>query len=62
MKISKISELVYLFIFFITSTDYLFGTNDEPNRKNILLFFTFVSLFMFLFRRYFRKKFQKRTK
>ena len=62
MKIRKISEIVYLLIFIIASTDYCFGSNDEPNRKNILLIFALVSLFMFFFRRFYRKKFEKRNK
>ena len=62
MKIRKISEIVYLVIFFIASTDYLFGTQDDSSRKNILLIFAILSLFMFFFRRYYRKKFQNRNK
>ncbi len=62
MKIRKISEIVYLLIFIIASTDYFFGSNDQSNRKNILLIFAFVSLFMFFFRRFYRKKFEKRNK
>lgn len=57
----KISEIAYLLIFFIASFDYFLCPNDESNRKNILLIFALVSLFMFFFRRYFRKKFQKRN-
>ena len=60
MKIRKISEIVYLLIFFIASIDYFFGLNDQYNRKNILLIFALVSLFMFFFRRYYRKKFEKK--
>jgi len=62
MKIRKISEIVYLLIFIIASIDYFFGSNDEPNRKNILLIFALVSLFMFFFRRFYRKKIEKRNK
>ena len=52
--IRRISEIAYLIIFFVASTDYLFGENDET-RKTILLIFSFISLFMFLFRRFYRK-------
>ena len=62
MKIRKISEIVYLLIFIIASTDYFFGLNDQSNRKNILLIFALVSLFMFFFRRFYRKKIEKRNK
>jgi len=62
MKIRKISEIVYLLIFIIASIDYFFGSNDQTNRKNILLIFALVSLFMFFFRRSYRKKFEKRNK
>ncbi len=62
MKIRKISEIFYLLIFIIASIDYFFGSNDQSNRKNILLIFALVSLFMFFFRRFYRKKFEKRNK
>ena len=39
MKIRKISEIFYLLIFIIASIDYFFGSNDQSNRKNILLIF-----------------------
>tara|TARA_Y100000816_G_C25777865_1_gene408072 strand:- start:133 stop:324 length:192 start_codon:yes stop_codon:yes gene_type:complete len=60
MKIRKIFEKVYLLIFFIASLEYFFGDDQDPERKNILLIFALVSLFMFFFRRYFRKKFENR--
>tara|TARA_B100001093_G_scaffold142466_1_gene134950 strand:+ start:3603 stop:3785 length:183 start_codon:yes stop_codon:yes gene_type:complete len=59
--IRRISEIAYLIIFFVASTDYLFGENDETS-KTILLIFSFISLSMFLFRRFYRKKFEKRKK
>ena len=62
MKIRKISEVAYLVIFIIASYEYLFGTNIDQDRKNILLVFAVVSVFMFFFRRYFRKKFESRKK
>tara|TARA_B100001057_G_scaffold155067_1_gene155251 strand:- start:7671 stop:7862 length:192 start_codon:yes stop_codon:yes gene_type:complete len=60
VKIRKISEKAYIVIFFIASYEYFFGDSDDIQRKNILLIFAIVSLFMFFFRRYFRKKFEKR--
>ena len=60
MKIRKIFEKVYLLIFLIASFEYFFGDDQDPERKNILLIFALVSLFMFFFRRYFRKKFENR--
>ena len=62
MKIRKISEIAYLVIFIIASYEYLFGTNIDQDKKNILLVFAVVSVFMFFFRRYFRKKFESRKK
>ena len=62
MKIRKISEVAYLVIFIIASYEYLFGTNIDQDRKNILLVFAVVSVFMFFFRRYFIKKFESRKK
>ncbi|MFL2639688.1 MAG: hypothetical protein ACJ0OB_05650 [Flavobacteriaceae bacterium] len=61
MKIRRISEIFYLIIFFIASIDYFFGENDD-GKKKILLMFSLVSLFMFLFRRFYRKKFDNRNK
>jgi len=61
MRIRKISEFIYLIISIIATFDYIFGNNIDE-RKNILLFFAIISLGMFFFRRYYRKKFQNRTK
>jgi|TARA_B100000780_G_scaffold212755_1_gene152398 hypothetical protein len=61
MKIRKISEFIYLIISVIATLDYIFGNNIDE-RKNILLLFAVISLGMFFFRRYYRKKFQNRTK
>jgi len=61
MKIRRISEIIYFIIFLIATTDYLFGDNDD-GKKKILLMFSLVSLFMFLFRRFYRKKFDNRNK
>ncbi|KRO88093.1 MAG: hypothetical protein O3C01_07060 [Bacteroidetes bacterium] len=61
MKIRKISEYIYLIISIIATLDYLFGNNIDQ-RKNILLLFAIISLGMFFFRRYYRKKIQNRIK
>ena len=61
MRIKKISEFIYLIISIIATIDYIFGNNIDE-RKNILLFFAIISLGMFFFRRYYRIKFQNRSK
>ena len=61
MRIKKISEFIYLIISIISTFDYIFGNNIDE-RKNILLFFAIISLGMFFFRRYYRIKFQNRSK
>ncbi len=61
MRIKKISEFIYLIISIIATFDYIFGNNIDE-RKNILLFFAIISLGMFFFRRYYRIKFQNRSK
>lgn len=61
MRIRKISEFIYLIISIIATFDYIFGNNSDE-RKNILLFFAIISLGMFFFRRYYRIKFQNRSK
>ena len=61
MRIKKISEFMYLIISIIATFDYIFGNNIDK-RKNILLIFAIISLGMFFFRRYYRIKFQNRSK
>jgi len=61
MRIRKISEFIYLIISIIATFDYIFGNNIDE-RKNILLIFAIISLGMFFFRRYYRIKFQNRSK
>ena len=61
MRIKKIFEFIYLIISIIATFDYIFGNNIDE-RKNILLIFAFISLGMFFFRRYYRIKFQNRSK
>ena len=61
MKYPPIFDYLYLFIaVFIFCDMVLFKESFSENE--ILIFFGFMSLFMFFFRRYFRNKFDKRNK
>ncbi|XLS28686.1 DUF6526 family protein [Flavobacteriaceae bacterium M23B6Z8] len=60
MRFFKIFEIVYLVIAVISIYEVI--TNWEINRSRAYIFVVFavVSIFMFFFRRHYRKKFQQR--
>jgi len=59
MKYPPIFDYIYLFIaVFIFSDILIFKSSVSENQ--ILLFFGILSLFMFFFRRHYRKKFNNR--
>jgi hypothetical protein len=59
-KLIQIFEFVYLVISMVLFTDYFleFSGNDT----NLVLIFAFISFGIFLFRRYYRIKFNNRKK
>ena len=61
-KIYSLFEYFYLLIavFFIFET--INNWTEHPNRAYLFLFFVAVSIFMFFFRRKFRKKMEERNK
>jgi len=61
MKFFKYFEFAYLFIaaFFLFETVRIW--NSERNRAYLFLFFVVIAIFMFFFKRRFRKKFEKRN-
>lgn len=60
MKYFRIFEIVYLIIAVLASIETYREWNTNRQSAYIFLFFAVLSLFMFLFRRHYRKKFQSR--
>ncbi len=60
MKLLKISEIVYLVIAIISIKVIITEWNLDRTRAYIFLGFAVVSIFMFIFRRHYRKKFEAR--
>ena len=61
MKYYKISEFLYLVIGAVILVDLVFFKNSIIDNLH-LLFFSILSFSMYLFRRYYRIKFNKRNK
>ena len=62
MKYYKISEFIYFSIFCISFYQTFSIWNLDRERAYIFLLFGIISLGMFFFRRYYRKKFSNRKK
>jgi O-antigen ligase len=62
MKYFKIFEIAYLVIAIVSLYEVVVAWNEERNRAYMFLFFALFSLFMFFFRRNYRKKFENRNK
>nr|WP_224491610.1 DUF6526 family protein [Robertkochia marina] len=62
MKYFKIFEVAYLVIAVVSIYEVVMEWNNERNRAYLFLFFAVFSLFMFFFRRRYRKKFENRNK
>lgn len=62
MKSYRISEIIYWIIALIATYEAFSLWNINPTKAYMFLGFAAVSIFMALFRRYFRKKFEKRDK
>ncbi len=60
MKYHKFSEIIYAIIALIATYKTYTEWNIDRNRAYLFLGFAILSLFMFFFRRHFRKKFEKR--
>ena len=61
MKKYLISEILYWVIAFISIHEAFVKWNSEPSRAILFLGFAGVSIFMAIFRRHYRKKFDKRS-
>ena len=62
MKYFKLFEIAYLVIAVVSVYEVVVEWNADRSRAYLFLFFAVVSLFMFFFRRGFRKKFENRNK
>lgn len=60
MKFFKLFEIAYLVIAVISIYEVVANWNTERDRSYIFMVFAVISVFMFFFRRYYRKKFQRR--
>ncbi len=60
IKILKYTEYIYLIIAIIAAYELWQFWNVDRNRAYLFLFFAVVSLGMFLFRRRYRKRFERR--
>ncbi len=62
MKFSKFFEIAYLAVavFFLYETVRIWDT--ERSRAYVFIFLSVIAIFMFFFRRHFRKKYNNRNK
>ena len=62
MKYYKISEWIYLIISIISLIETISLWNIDREKSYFFLVFAILSISMYLFRRFYRKKFNKRDK
>lgn len=61
-KLWKFFEYGYLVIAIFFGVETILKWNIDRNRAYILLFFTILAIFMYFFRKHYRKKFENRNK
>lgn len=61
-KIYKIFEYAYLVMFFLSVFAVITSWNTDKDRAYLFIFFGVVALFMYFFKRNFRKRLEKRQK
>ncbi len=59
-KVYKIFEYAYLVMFVLSVVAVATSWNSDKDRAYLFLFFSVVSIFMYFFKRNFRKKMEKR--
>jgi hypothetical protein len=59
-KVYKIFEYAYLVMFFLSVFAVMSSWNSDKDRAHLFMFFGAVALFMYFFKRNFRKKLEKR--
>ncbi|MEK9613215.1 MAG: hypothetical protein VW080_04735 [Flavobacteriaceae bacterium] len=62
MKSYRISEILYWVIALISSYEAIMLWGSNPSRAYLFVGFAALSIFMALFRRHYRKKFNQRSK
>ncbi|MGS2764029.1 hypothetical protein [Sinomicrobium sp. M5D2P9] len=62
MKFFRISEIIYLVVAVLSVIETVRRWNTDRNMAYVFSIFAVVSVFMFLFRRHYRKKFEQRRK
>ncbi|MCB0374947.1 MAG: hypothetical protein KDD04_03415 [Sinomicrobium sp.] len=60
MKYFRLFEIVYLVIAVLSVIETYREWNTDRSRAYIFLFFAVIAIFMFFFRKHYRKKFQSR--
>lgn len=61
-KIYKIFEYAYLVMFFLSVFAVITSWNTDKDRAYLFMFFGVVAIFMYFFKRNFRKRLEKRQK
>lgn len=61
-KLSRFIEFIYIIAAIFFAYEAINSWNTEPNKAYLYIFFVVVSIFMFFFRRNFRKKMEERNK
>lgn len=59
-KVYKIFEYAYLVMFFLSVIAVISSWNSDPDRAKLFMFFGAVAIFMYFFKRNFRRKMEKR--
>lgn len=59
-KVYKLFEYAYLVMFVLSVVAVVTSWNSDRDRAYLFLFFSVVSIFMYFFKRNFRKKLEKR--
>ncbi|RNL85991.1 hypothetical protein ED312_11790 [Sinomicrobium pectinilyticum] len=62
MKFLRISEIIYLVVAVLSVIETVRRWNADRNMAYVFAIFGVVSVFMFFFRRHYRKKFEQRRK
>lgn len=61
-KVYRFFEYAYLIIAAFFAYEAINNWNDAPNRAYLFIFFVVVAIFMFFFKRNFRKKMEEQNK
>lgn len=59
-KVYKIFEYAYLVMFFLSVIAVISSWNSDKDRANLFMFFGAVAIFMYFFKRNFRRRMEKR--